>query len=891
VTLTVKEGAVEFTNSFGMVQATAMTESTARSGSAPTEPKRLQTLQVVQIAPGASWSLVTSALTLPDAAEKLVGGGGWVGFALREFATGTNAPASAGAPASNEVRVARVFQNSPAGRAGLQPGDVLLAFGGSPVTNASQIERTTLLRPDSATTLKLRRGEEEKLVTLGITNRSGILPGPSLSLAQTTQLANLTRELVQSSGSAPAPGAVRRALAPNQKASETSKATVSNEAASRTARVAREAGQFSFSSIFPFATPGAGVLPRTVPVADRRYAALARLPGGKSGQALRAAAENNLGVIFESEDALGPAIRAYGRAVYLDAQAPLYRFNLGLALRKIGSFERAEEELEKAARLAPTLTEPRKWLASTRSLLGQDAEALSQTEALLALAPRDHSLWELKAQLLTKLSRFPESLEAARKAVELDPDCPTAQSYVAGALHTQKQLAQAEAAYRKALELSPFEAALHSNLGLVQRDRGQLWPAEQSFRKAIELQPDFALAHLNLGNLLADGREFAQATAVLERAAELAPVDASAHKRLGNLSFKKRRFDEAEKHFRNALEISPNDPETHCGLGEIRRARGQFIEAERLFRKAIDLNPDYADAHTFLGIVQSARGQIAEAEKSYRKAMELAPNDASAYHNLAELYREVLRQPGKAEELYRKAIKLDPGSAGSYSGLGLLAARRGDLTEAERLLRKARGLDPDSSGINNNLGEVLRQRGRIDEAVPYYRKALELDPDNLGAYSNLGIIHAMRREFSEAEKVFRALIERTPASGKPTAYVNLANVFGEQGKLDEAEKLFRQALELRPGDPQIWNALAWFLADHQLKLDEALTLSRRSVQATPNNPGFLDTLGWALFQRGELDESEKIFKKALELVGENPPAAEIREHLKKVSEKKGAVKK
>ena len=45
--------------------------------------------------------------------------------------------------------------------------------------------------------------------------------------------------------------------------------------------------------------------------------------------------------VMAETDAMGLAIRAYGRAVYADPKVPLHHFNLGLALRKIGSFERA----------------------------------------------------------------------------------------------------------------------------------------------------------------------------------------------------------------------------------------------------------------------------------------------------------------------------------------------------------------------------------------------------------------------------------------------------------------------------------------------------------------------------------------------------------------------
>ena len=287
--LTVKEGTVEFTNALGSVRATAMTESIASQDSAPTEPRRLQTVQVVSLGGSKTWSLVTSPPDWPEAATRLAGGGGSVGLVARDFPVAAGAPAAA-AGATNEVRVARVLRNSPASRAGLQPGDIITALNGQPVTRASQLHRPLLipsngsptqvgLDPTSAGSLTLRRGAESLSVQLTATLQPVVLPGPKLDPDQQTLLAEITRRWLSV-------------------AKPQSTGLPANDLRDLGAREAQR------SSI------------------------------------LRAAAENNLGIALELEDALGPAIRAYGRAVRADPNVPLYRFNLGLALRKIGSIER-----------------------------------------------------------------------------------------------------------------------------------------------------------------------------------------------------------------------------------------------------------------------------------------------------------------------------------------------------------------------------------------------------------------------------------------------------------------------------------------------------------------------------------------------------------------------
>src|SRR5204863_9813647 len=110
--LTVKEGAVEFFNSLGSVQATAMTESSARADAGPTEPKRLQSLQVFRLTGSPEWVVTTAALSWPAVAERLVSGGRSAGLNLVDYPLNTQI---AGSPWNlTEIRVASVKRRSPA---------------------------------------------------------------------------------------------------------------------------------------------------------------------------------------------------------------------------------------------------------------------------------------------------------------------------------------------------------------------------------------------------------------------------------------------------------------------------------------------------------------------------------------------------------------------------------------------------------------------------------------------------------------------------------------------------------------------------------------------------------------------------------------------------------
>jgi tetratricopeptide (TPR) repeat protein len=653
--LTVKEGTVEFSNAFGKVEAIAMTESQASADTAPTEPKRIASLKTFRLT--TRYLAVTNPkLTPQDEFECLVYPVGWVGMNLAGASQGE--PAAVGQPLqrSNAVRISRVWRGSPAEQAGLQVSDVIGAVNGQPVTNQWQVRAAILSSLHRPITLSLQRAGQERAVALtpAAPPNTPALPGVPAKVQK--QLFDATWQFI-------AAGHQQR-IAPGQ------------------------------------TTPGQIALERL----------LSRFPNC-------AAIHNNLAFLHETKDEMGEAIRHYRRAVELDSPVALYHLNLGLALRSIGNFDRAVQELEAAARFAPAWWLTARWLSDAYTLVERYGDAVNAVDAGLRLNPLSTDLFVEKAEVLLR-SRQPD-------------------------------------------------AALPAAL------------------KAVELEPAHATARLVLGDV--------------------------------------------------------------------------YLELDR----------------------------IADAEAAFRKAIALGPRDNSAHVNLATLLRERGLQLDEAEALYRKALEIEPDDPVALDGLGTVFGLRGQFAEAEKMYRKALQIEPVSSPSNNNLGEVLRQQGRLDEADRQYRKALEIDPNNIGPCLNLGILYAMRREFAEAEKMLRAVLERAPPAVKPQIYVNLASVCGEQGKLGEAEQFFRQALAASPDEPHVCNSFASFLAEHRLKLDEALALARRAVQAAPNDASNLDTLGWVQLQRGELPEAEATFKKALKLAGENPPAAEIREHLKNVAQKKG----
>lgn len=446
-----------------------------------------------------------------------------------------------------------------------------------------------------------------------------------------------------------------------------------------------------------------------------------------------------------------------------------------------------------------------------------------------------------------------------------------------GVLHEMDDsMGDAIRAYQEAVRLNPTQPRYRLNLGLALQKIGNHERAVDELARHVALtgwyeygaeqlakahalagRDDAALGTLDTallklpGNailwldkadaLLALGRND-EAIAAARKAVELRPNLDRAWTKLGLMLSRTNALEEAEKAFLRALESNDEDSEALLGIGMIRMRAGRFADAEVFGRKAVAVAPNALAPRSFLGNVLRVLGRLVEADSEWRKAVQIEPEDPIARFNLALVCR-LRGDVAQAESLYKSVIRLDPTLWAGYASLGTLYSDTGRYEEAEAKLREAVRLAPGSSAVRNSLGWSLRKQGRFVEAEPEYRRAIELDPRNAQAYMNLGVL------------------------------------LGLLGRLEDAEPVYREFLANLPEYPYALNGLAYHLAERGLKLDEALPLSRKAVALAPKDPDIVDTLGFILLKRGEFEEVEGLFKRAIELYGESPSAALAWRHL------------
>jgi predicted CXXCH cytochrome family protein len=177
------------------------------------------------------------------------------------------------------------------------------------------------------------------------------------------------------------------------------------------------------------------------------------------------------------------------------------------------------------------------------------------------------------------------------------------------------------------------------------------------------------------------------------------------------------------------------------------------------------LNADWPAENVNAGNLALRRGKTDEALAAFRRAIDLDPRFVGAYVNLADLYRQLGRDPD-AQRSLRDGLAISPQAADLHHALGLLLVRQGDKEIALKELATATSLAPDNARYAYVYAVGLHSSGDAGAAIDLLRKAdagHPFDPDILTALITFLRDRNGAGDRAEALAYARKLSEALPA--------------------------------------------------------------------------------------------------------------------------------
>ena len=194
----------------------------------------------------------------------------------------------------------------------------------------------------------------------------------------------------------------------------------------------------------------------------------------------------SLGSAYLATGKTAQAIVEFKRGLELAPNSDQGYVRLGNAYLRSGQKAEAVATFKKAIEVNPYYWVLHRDLGNAYFSVGDNDKALDEFKRVTELQPENAEGWSNVATVYTRLERYPESIAAYQKSIDLDPTW-LAFSNLGNAYILLKQYPQAIQALEKAVQLGPNQELPAGNLGDAYRYSGQKDKADAAYDKAIAL--------------------------------------------------------------------------------------------------------------------------------------------------------------------------------------------------------------------------------------------------------------------------------------------------------------------------------------------------------------------------------------------------------------------
>ena len=90
------------------------------------------------------------------------------------------------------------------------------------------------------------------------------------------------------------------------------------------------------------------------------------------------------------------------------------------------------------------------------------------------------------------------------------------------------------------------------------------------------------------------------------------------------------------------------------------------------------------------------------------------------------------------------------------------------------------------------------------------------------------------------------------------------------GNEKKADEDLLQSLEINPNEPHVLNYLAYSWLERNFKIETAMDMLKNAHAQRKNDPYIIDSIGWAYYLIGDYINAEKLLRKAVQIMPDDP---------------------
>jgi len=197
----------------------------------------------------------------------------------------------------------------------------------------------------------------------------------------------------------------------------------------------------------------------------------------------------------------------------------------------------------------------------------------------------------------------------------------------------------------------------------------------------------------------------------------------------------------------------------NAGLGYA--AKGIYPQAIISFKKAISAYKIYDQAYAELGNAYYKNNNPDSALLSYKAAVNINPKMVNIHIVMANIYRDVKKQPDDAIGCYMNALKAGDNSKETYYGLAWCYNDKKEYDKAIPYAIKALEIDNSYKAAYNELGHAYNKTKKYEEGLAQFKKNMAVSTVDLQYYYS-GLCYIELKDKAGALKMQNDLVTINP---------------------------------------------------------------------------------------------------------------------------------
>jgi tetratricopeptide (TPR) repeat protein len=471
---------------------------------------------------------------------------------------------------------------------------------------------------------------------------------------------------------------------------------------------------------------------------------------------------------------------------------------------------------------------------------GDPEKARTYLESAIQKDPDSVYLHQKMALLLKELREYPEALNYAQKAVDLDPSDAMSIT-LAGDLY-----------------------ALTGNDDL----------AVENYRKILDMEPENQRIRLLLTTILVRERQLQEALDHLDILIGQNPELVVAHYYRGRINLEMNRYGEAEKALGDALRLNESLEPALFDMATLYQMTDREEDAARTYEKLVQIYPDNIPARERLVVLYMKLGLKEKSEDQVKEIQKHSKPGAPERQALGLIY---LRQ-GKLDDSIAELeliVKAWPGDDKSRYYLATAYEEKEDIKSALEHFREIPSASKYFVNAQIHIAHLLTIEEKFDEAIQVMENAISLGgPDRIELYLMLASVYEAKEAYDEA---IAAIQKGLKSDDRNIDLIfRLGVLLDKKGAKDACIEQMQKILEINPNYAEALNYIGYTYAEQGMKLDEAKALIEKALEIKPDSGYIIDSLGWIYYKRGAYDKAIHHLEKAARLTPDDPT---INEHL------------